>query len=416
MKRKWIVAAIVSALIIGAVIGALFFESRNKGTPVKIITATDIHYLSPALTDYGNVFRETINGADGKVIQYIDEIMDSFSDEVINAAPDVLIISGDLTFNGEKKSHMDLADKLSVIQESGIQVLVIPGNHDINRQSAASFFGDKYEYVSSVTADEFKEIYWDFGMKQAESVDKYSLSYLYKVSSDLCVLMLDTNAYGENFVQDESYEWIEAQLKKAKKEHMKVVAVSHQNLFAHNSLLSFGYQLYDAPELLELYNKYKVKLNLSGHIHMQHYMQDGITEVATSSLAVSPNQYGIIDFYKNKFSYCTKTVDVSFWAKKNTIEDHNLLDFAAYSKDFFKQKTRAGKMLEEINLTDEEKKLMAETLADINASYFAGVPVDKEKHEKGIKLWKRLEGNFSWNYMNSMLEDSDTDYCSFTVK
>ena len=416
MKRKWIISAIVSALIIGAVIGAFVFKSRDAVMPAKIITATDIHYLSPDLTDHGNVFREIINGADGKVIQYIDEIMDAFSDEVINAAPDVLILSGDLTFNGEKKSHMDLADKLSVIQKSGIQVLVIPGNHDINRRSAASFFGDKYEYVSSVTADEFKEIYWDFGMKQAESADTYSLSYLYKVNADLCVLMLDTNAYGENFVQDESYEWIEAQLKKAKKQHMKVIAVSHQNLFAHNSLLSFGYQLYDASELLELYNKYKVKLNLSGHIHMQHYMQDGVTEVATSSLTVSPNQYGIIDFYKNKFSYSTKPVDVSRWAEKNAVEDQNLLDFAAYSKDFFKNKTRAGKLLEEADLTNEEKKLMAETLADINASYFAGVPVDKEKYEKGIELWKKQEGDFSFNYMNSMLEDSDTDYCSITVK
>ena len=112
--------------------------------------------------------------------------------------------------------------------------------------------------------------------------------------------MLDTNAYGTNFVQDDSYEWIETQLKKAKKEHRKVIAVSHQNLFAHNDLLSFGYQLYDADELLELYNKYRVKLNISGHIHMQHYAKDGITEITTTSLAVSPNQYGVIDFEATK--------------------------------------------------------------------------------------------------------------------
>ena len=205
-------------------------------------------------------------------------------------------------------------------------------------------------------------------------------------------------------------------LKKAGKEHRKVITVSHQNLFAHNSLLSFGYQLYDAPELLELYNKYKVKLNLSGHIHMQHYMTDGVTEIATSSLAVSPNQYGIIDFSNNKFSYCTKAVDVSAWAERNSIDDSVLLDFSAYSEDFFKNKTRAGEVLQKINLKDEEKKLMAETLADINANYFAGVPTDKEKYAKGIELWKKQKGDFSFNYINSMLADSDTDYCSITVK
>ncbi len=416
MKRKLILSGMFAALIIGIVIGVSIFKSRDRNIPVKIITATDIHYLSPSLTDYGSIFRETINSSDGKVIRYIDEIMSAFADEVISAAPDILILSGDLTFNGEKASHIDLADKLADIQKNGIQVLVIPGNHDINSKTAASLIGDKYEYTDSVTSDEFKELYWDFGMKQAESVDPYSLSYLYNVNSDLCVLMLDTNAYGENFVQDESYEWIEAQLKKAGKEHRKVITVSHQNLFAHNSLLSFGYHLYDAPELLELYNKYKVKLNLSGHIHMQHYMKDGVTEIATSSLAVSPNQYGIIDFSNNKFSYCTKAVDVSAWAERNSIDDSVLLDFSAYSEDFFKNKTRAGEVLQKINLKDEEKKLMAEALADINANYFAGVPTDKEKYAKGIELWKKQKGDFSFNYINSMLEDSDTDYCSITVK
>lgn len=416
MKRKLILSGMLAVLIIGIVIGVSIFKSRDRNIPVKIITATDIHYLSPSLTDYGSIFRETINSSDGKVIRYIDEIMSAFADEVISAAPDILILSGDLTFNGEKASHIDLADKLADIQKNGIQVLVIPGNHDINSKTAANLIGDKYEYTDSVTSDEFKELYWDFGMKQAESVDPCSLSYLYIVNSDLCVLMLDTNAYGENFVQDESYEWIEAQLKKAGKEHRKVITVSHQNLFAHNSLLSFGYQLYDAAELLELYNKYKVKLNLSGHIHMQHYMKDGVTEVATSSLAVSPNQYGIIDFSNNKFSYCTKAVDVSAWAERNSIDDSVLLDFSAYSEDFFKNQTRVSETLQKINLKDEEKKLMAEALADINANYFAGVPTDKEKYAKGIELWKKQEGDFSFNYINSMLEDSDTDYCSITVK
>lgn len=416
MKRKLIISIIIIALIAGAVCSARIFKSNTKGESAKIITATDMHYLSPSLTDHGKVFWETVNNSDGKVIQYIDEIMSAFSKEVISASPDVLILSGDLTFNGEKESHKDLAKKLAVIQKSGVQVLVIPGNHDINRQSAVSLIGDTYEYVDFVTPDEFKEIYFDFGMKQAESVDENSLSYLYKINSDLCVLMLDTNAYGGNFVQDKSYEWIEDQLKKAKKERMKVLAVSHQNLFAHNSLLSFGYQLYDADELLEIYNKYKVKLNLSGHIHLQHYAKDGVTEIASSSLAVSPNQYGIIEFDGKVFNYNTKAVDVSLWAEENNIDDQNLINFANYSEDFFRNKTRVSDTLKESNVSDEDKALMMEAFAEINANYFAGIPTDKKKYEKGIALWKKQEGDFSLNYINSMLEDSDTDYCNITVK
>ena len=41
----------------------------------------------------------------------IAEITDAFIEEVINRQPDRLILSGDLTFNGEEKSHEELAMK-----------------------------------------------------------------------------------------------------------------------------------------------------------------------------------------------------------------------------------------------------------------------------------------------------------------
>lgn len=419
MKRKAITIAIILVLIAVIISGVMVFRNKdNDSESVKIITATDMHYLSPSLTDKGNAFWNTINNSDGKVIQYIDEIISAFSDDVISASPDVLILSGDLTFNGEKASHEDLAKKLAIIQESGVQVLVIPGNHDINKSLSLKFAGDEYEYVDSVTADEFKEIYADFGMNQAESVDENSLSYIYKVNSDLCILMLDTNAYGENFVQDETYKWLESQLKTAKKEKMQVLAVSHQNLLAHSSLLTFGYQLYDADQLLELYNKYDVKLNLSGHIHIQHIKTDGITEIATSSLAVAPNQYGIIDFNNNEFNYSTKAIDVSAWAENNNVDNNDLLIFAEYSENFFKDTSRnqiIGKFENSI-ISKEEKNLLAETFADINSSYFAGVPTNHTDCEPGIELWQKQEDGFMIKYINSIIEDSDTDYCNTTVK
>lgn len=416
MKQKGIVITVIIVLIAAIICGVIFQNKNRTNEPVEIFTATDIHYLSPSLTDKGNAFWNTINNSDGKVIQYIDEIMSAFSDEVISASPDVLILSGDLTFNGEKASHENLAKKLAVIQESDVQVLVIPGNHDINKASAVRFTGDEYEYVDSVTPDEFKKIYADFGMNQAESVDKNSLSYIYKINDNLCVLMLDTNAYGENFVQDGTYEWLDEQLKIAKKKNMQVLAVSHQNLFAHNSLLSFGYKLYDADKLLELYKKYDVKLNLSGHIHMQHIKTEGVTEITTSSFAVSPNQYGIIDFDNNEFNYTTRSINITAWAEKNNSNDNNLLNFADYSENFFKNKSRTSEQLNKNEIPDEDKILLAETFADINANYFAGIPTNKDKYEKGINLWKKQKNNFLLDYINSMLEDSDTDYCNITVK
>ncbi|MHC5792010.1 metallophosphoesterase, partial [Streptococcus pyogenes] len=74
--------------------------------------ATDLHYLSSKLTDKGNFFTDLFNNADGKNMQYIEEITEAFVENVIAEKPEILVISGDLTFNGEKDSHLDLERKL----------------------------------------------------------------------------------------------------------------------------------------------------------------------------------------------------------------------------------------------------------------------------------------------------------------
>ena len=102
--------------------------------------------------------------------------------------------------------------------------------------------------------------------------------------------------------------------------------------------------------------------------------------------------------------------------RKKNIDDENLLQFESYSEDFFKNKTRTSDRYDEMDISDTEKVLLAETFADINANYFAGIPTDKENYKEGIALWKKQEGEFTLNYLNSMLEDSDTDYRNITVK
>lgn len=413
MKKKFMIIIGILAVIIAFVIAFILLGSKNE--EAKIIVATDTHYLSSRINDRGKAFSDMVNSSDGKLVQYCDEIFSAFGDEVVNAQPDVLILSGDLTFNGEKASHEDFANKLKEIQSKGVQILTIPGNHDIESLSACRFKDDEYYQVDGITAEQYKELYYDFGMKQAQSVDEHSFSYLYKVNKDLYVLMLDTNAFGQNFVQDESYQWIEEQLKMVKQSRAQVITVTHQNLFAHNEQLSFGYQLYDADELLELFNKYKVKCNLSGHIHMQHIKSDGVTEIATSSLLVAPVQYGVIDF-DGKINYQAKSVDVSAWAKGNNSDDENLLGFSAYAEGFFKENIvkRSLMRLENAEMSNEDKELIAKTFSELNASYFAGSTIDISKMQKGIDLCKKQDGFLS-KYIETMADEATIDHTSVKI-
>lgn len=195
-----------------------------------------------------------------------------------------------------------------------------------------------------------------------------------------------------------------------------MITVTHQNLFAHNEQLSFGYQLYDADELLELFNKYKVKCNLSGHIHMQHIKSDGVTEIATSSLLVAPVQYGVIDF-DGDINYQTKSVDVSAWAKSNNLDNENLLNFSAYAEYFFKDSSykRSLEQLEKYDISNEDKELIAEAFSELNASYFAGSTIDISKIQKGIDLCKKQDGFLS-KYIETMADETNIDHTFIKIK
>ena len=116
-------------------------EEKEEKESKRIILMTDIHYLSPSLNDGGEAFTRMVEHGDGKLVNYVEEITDAALDEVVNQEPDVLILSGDLTLEGEKESHEDLAEKLRQVEDAGISVVVIPGNHDINNTRAAGYRG-----------------------------------------------------------------------------------------------------------------------------------------------------------------------------------------------------------------------------------------------------------------------------------
>ena len=87
-------------------------KDREKELNPEIIITSDIHYLAKELTDFGKAFEDMVSSGDGKVTTYVWEIMDAFLNEVIERRPQALIITGDLTLEGERQSHEALAERL----------------------------------------------------------------------------------------------------------------------------------------------------------------------------------------------------------------------------------------------------------------------------------------------------------------
>ncbi len=389
---------------------------KKSQSPVSIMIASDMHYLSPDYT--GEYFKEPTSIFDGKMTHYSSEYLDAFLDEAIKKHPTAVILSGDLTLNGSKKSHEELIEKLTIVQEAGIDVLVIPGNHDVD-SGAGDYSGEEPVYVENYTSDDFVSGYELFGPARAISRDENTFSYIYQATPYLRIIMLDTNCYGKCYVHDETLLWLERELEKAKDLNMDVISVTHQNLHIHNELLYFTYQLYNADELLALYETYDVKLNLSGHVHVQSIVTDAtVPEIAIGSLAVPNSNYGLITYDGESISYETKQTDVSGYENSIASENPDLLDYETFSRDYFENVAReqAYSHLADSNLSQKEITTMADTYGKINSAYFAGEAISEDEFSEGLHLWRTAQKeSFIHKYIEVMLKEAQTDNLNLTI-
>ncbi len=420
MKKKVIIGmSILVATLILAVCAIQQFRLYDKHNqePVHMMLATDLHYLSPKYLREDSFFSKPSAEMDGKLVQYSAVITDAFLREVMEQKPQLLILSGDLTLNGSVQSHTELQEKLAQVQAAGIQVLVIPGNHDVNT-AAYDYSKEEVQSVESVLTQGFLEAYAPFGPNQAMSRDAQSFSYIYEVSPYLRILMLDSNCYDRGTVLPATLNWIERELLSAKLAGAEVMMVSHQNLYAHNEKLSFGYQFYNADKLLPLVEKGNIVCNFSGHIHTQSILREDIPEIATAALSLHKAQYGNIIYDGKTLNYKTANIDVAEYAAQEGMTDENLLQFDSYAEEFFKEVARmqVRNRFKDSPLAVEQKELLAETFADINAKFFLGEPIAEADYAAGVALWETQENSFIGEYIKTMLDSGSKNQLSIEIK
>ncbi len=402
----------------------------------NFFVTSDIHYFSPKLHDDQNAFKKFKETGDGKNIDYIDEITDAFLYESSTLMPDAVVLTGDLTLNGEKQSHLDLAEKLKKLEESGVNVYVIPGNHDINNPYARSFKGDKSYITEYIKETDFDIIYGDFGYNEAISRDKTSLSYLVKTSDNLYFLMLDTNVYYDNItegisnnngtIREETIEWVKQCVADVKKNNGKIITFMHHNLLLHNKMFDFGFRIYYANKVLQEFLNMDLDIVFSGHIHIQNIAKEKaknkeIHEIVSSALSVNPVQYGVFTYTEKESKYHTKIIDMKKYATKNQLNDNNLLNFTQYSKEFFAKKSVSklkNTIYKDDSLTDKEKESIISTVEEVNLRYFSGDVYkikDKILNSQTYNLIQNKDLDMILNYLNSIFDSELIDGNNLTI-
>lgn len=401
------------------------------------IIASDLHYQSPLMTDFGEAFQNFVRNDDGKVVEYVDSITDAFLAEAAEKQPDALILSGDLTQNGEKVNHEELAKKLRLLESQGVPVVVIPGNHDINHPSAASFEGTEKKKADNINAEEFYSIYREFGYDEAMDRDEKSLSYIYQADERYWLMMLDSCQYDpENKIggriRKETLLWMEKWLERAREEQVMVIPVAHHNLLKESTLYPEDCTLENAVQVIDLLEQYGLPVYISGHLHLQRVKKHGnggpsqaeesygIYEIVSDSMVIPPCQYGELRWQEDgSVQYETCPVDVAGWAASQGITDENLLNFPQYSGDFLIETVQNQVYGALSAIPDDRKFHMAKLYGQINSAYCAGTAVNRRdvKENQMYFYWNRYLGTSEWyENLQAMIKDTGKDHNSLILQ
>ena len=410
-------------------------EEEKPYEPPTLMLASDLHYMSSTTHDDGKAFWSMVEHDDGKIDQYSEEMLDTLVETAIENHPTALALTGDITLNGERINHELLAKKLQKVQDAGIPVVVIPGNHDIQNKNASTYFGDKREKAEYLeSGKDFYDIYHEFGYDQSPNRDEASLSYVYPLDPSHWLLMMDSCIYDdgnhvEGRISDATLGWMETHLRVAKEHGIQVIVLAHHNLLQESRLFTTQCEMENGPEVTALLEKYQVPLYISGHLHVQRIRehvtgpglegtQDGIHEIVLSPYSFPNNQYGMLSWdLQDNMTFETRKADVAAWAKANGSENPELLNFADWSLQYAKSVIQEQVKQTITMVPDDLKAEMASMYADLYFPYCLGeaVPWNDAKTTKAYTLWQRVDPKGKkYKEMQSMAEDSRTPRQSWT--
>ena len=286
--------------------------TQDKKTSFWVIS--DTHLIADSLHDHGQAFSQMQKTSQGKDLYYQETALSAFVRMAQKKKPAAIIVTGDVTFNGERVSAEKFAEIFKPLEET--QLLVLPGNHDIYDGWAREFRGKKQYYAGQISPRMWRNIF-KTSYKNAVSVDDESLAYSVQLNPNYLLILADSNDYGKEeattapatagFLGREQRRWIKAQLQYASENNLQVIFCMHHNLYAHNPAVNKGYVVDDYRELRKLLAQYNVKLVFSGHIHAQNIMlpQDPCpaTEVVTASFCSNDQGYGVVKVSPKEVSY-----------------------------------------------------------------------------------------------------------------
>lgn len=239
---------------------------------LKFFLITDTHYFKNSIGAYGPEYEEYMTtqqkcyaeteAIDREVIRYLCESKEA----------DIVLIAGDLTFNGEKESHEEFSKLLGELKASGKKIYVVTAAHDISDHPFA-YRGGERESVEGIKFDDLLGYYHEFGYDDAIAFNREHMSYVAQLGEGVRLLVLcnDTSEGHSLEYSDEFYAWVEEQCRKAKEDGQMMFAMEHYPVIAGQPILQLigDARQKGAAKLIQKLADNDVHLIFTGHMHNQ---------------------------------------------------------------------------------------------------------------------------------------------------
>lgn len=420
--KKFISVILAISILVSAVVISAY--AKDDGD-LSFAVASDLHYVEPTL--------EVEHYSDDPIFYYanrraqmehesgfiIDEMLRQCAE---NDDCEFLLIPGDLANDGKVilQQHLDVAEKLAKFEkETGKQVYVIDGNHDIG-------------YDCETTPEVFKEVYYEFGYKEALTVAEDNCSYTADLGSKYRLIALDScdpsKSTEDGFTTDK-LTWVLDQADIAKEDGRYPILMMHHNLLDHlpvQRIISRNFIVRFHYSTAELFADHGIKLVFTGHEHCSDaatftsLLGNVIYDFATTSLTMFPLEYRMFYISDEEIKYETKSIDsIDTEAVDEAVPDFTdeqiaLMekDFTAYAKGFFHNgiKYRLGRDLNFDKMGIEEDAFYYDiahaavvTLTDmLDAPFYGEGGIQELAAEYGLVI-PDSEYETPWHLVTSLL-------------
>jgi len=393
-------------------------EAISPELHISMIVFSDPHYFDPSLGTEGAAFERYLD-QDRKLLRESAELLKEAVQMTLLSGVDMVLVPGDLTKDGTLVSHRGFADHLAYLEEQGMEVFVVPGNHDILNGESFAYREDSAVRVENVDPVRFEQIYGPYGYDEAILRDSFSLSYVAEPVDGLWIMGLDPCLYYLNDslghsqtdgeFRPETIRWLEEVLNMPQAGAKTKIAMMHHGVLEHyrGQEKHFGeYVVNDHKKLARLLARNGVQVVFTGHYHanditMKEWNNGSVLfDVETGSLVTYPCPIRKIELTGDSMKIETAYIH-SIPSRKN--------DFQEFAKSYVEDGVSgiAEQTLIDMKLRPEDAERLAFQIGQAFSAHYAGDEIPREPpiDTKGVNLKGRFIISFRKSLVRGLYHD-----------